>query len=143
MWGTLAAYLTNYNIMGLRIFFVMALYMITEQNVFIQMLVRFARARRAHPGTVQMYQWPVNWYWVYVASAWFYLISRVGLMVLFYWTWWEWRHVAFGEDEGPAVVPLSALALLSGVTGVRDVVIPASYEPRPKHHPSRMRAELI
>eukprot|EP00656_Telonema_subtile_P013030 TRINITY_DN16601_c0_g1_i3.p2 TRINITY_DN16601_c0_g1~~TRINITY_DN16601_c0_g1_i3.p2 ORF type:complete len:355 (-),score=88.03 TRINITY_DN16601_c0_g1_i3:453-1517(-) len=82
LWGILMAYCTHYNSKVLRCFFTLSLYMSTEQNVFIEML---------------MYHWPLNWHVCYSISAWYYLLSRIAIMGASIWTWWDckdaiWDH---------------------------------------------------
>eukprot|EP00657_Telonema_sp_P-1_P005203 TRINITY_DN22415_c0_g1_i1.p3 TRINITY_DN22415_c0_g1~~TRINITY_DN22415_c0_g1_i1.p3 ORF type:complete len:118 (+),score=26.32 TRINITY_DN22415_c0_g1_i1:552-905(+) len=36
-----------------------------------------------------MYHWPLNYHKMYSVSAWYYLISRLAIMVGSLWTWWD------------------------------------------------------
>lgn len=90
LWGVIMAYNTNYNTTVLRCFFTLSLYMSTEQNVFVEML---------------MYHWPLNWPLAYSCSAWYYLLSRVAIMVGSLWTWWECRQAVWDDAvEKPFLV---------------------------------------
>ncbi|CAE8616864.1 unnamed protein product [Polarella glacialis] len=82
-WGMAAIYLAQYNTLTVRAFFAISLYMSTEQNVFVEML---------------LYHRKVYIPCLYYASAWYYVLSRAAIMVLSMWTWWDMRHAAWTEN---------------------------------------------
>eukprot|EP00442_Polarella_glacialis_P036826 CAMPEP_0115113980 /NCGR_PEP_ID=MMETSP0227-20121206/41756_1 /TAXON_ID=89957 /ORGANISM="Polarella glacialis, Strain CCMP 1383" /LENGTH=381 /DNA_ID=CAMNT_0002514237 /DNA_START=60 /DNA_END=1205 /DNA_ORIENTATION=+ len=82
-WGMAAIYLAQYNNLTVRAFFAISLYMSTEQNVFVEML---------------LYHRKVYIPCLYYASAWYYVLSRAAIMVLSMWTWWDMRHAAWTDN---------------------------------------------
>lgn len=80
LWCVLAAYYINYDVLFLRVAFVFSLYMSTEQTVFIELLFYHKH-----------YEQP---FWYY-ASAYYYALSRLAIMGLSLWTWWQAYDVVF------------------------------------------------
>jgi Ca2+-binding EF-hand superfamily protein len=74
LWALPAAYSLSGDTMTFRAFFALSLYMSTEQNVFIEML---------------MYHRRIYWPLMYYASAVYYALTRGIITVLNLWAWWE------------------------------------------------------
>lgn len=74
LWAMPALYNLNGDTMTVRAFFALSLYMSTEQNVFIEML---------------MYHRRIYWPRMYYASAVYYALTRGIITVLSLWAWWE------------------------------------------------------
>jgi len=83
LWAVLSLGLVHGNPMFGRCFFPVMCYMSTEQNVFATML---------------LYRAGIHLPRLFYASAWFYLLSRVFLLVLSLWSWWEARFVVFDRS---------------------------------------------
>ena len=67
LWGTPAMSIAAFSPRYARMMYALFLFMITEQNVFLGMVGYYSGLKRA---------------WMYKASAWFYLISRVAITIL-------------------------------------------------------------
>jgi len=81
-WGMMMLYCVHYDSDMLRMFFALSLYMITEQSVFVEML---------------MYHWPLNWWILYKVNAWYYMVTRLGIAVISLWTWWDAKHDVWND----------------------------------------------
>merc|ERR550514_1425357 len=80
LWGSLMIYEVGYDIMVVRTFFAMSLYMSTEQNVFVEMLA---------------YHMKIFWPTLYTMSAWYYLVTRLTITVMSLWSWIDCYDVVF------------------------------------------------
>ena len=67
LWGTPAISIAAFSPRYARMMYALFLFMITEQNVFLGMVGYYSGVKRV---------------WMYKASAWFYLISRVAITIL-------------------------------------------------------------
>jgi len=98
---TLLAIPAIYHLQGdartIRAFFALSLYMSTEQNVFIELL---------------MYHRKIYWPRMYFASAVYYALTRLTITVLSLWTWWEMHYPVSNINHNSGLVYSLWLVLL-------------------------------
>jgi len=83
LWGLAAMHILHNSVMLARCFFVVSLYMSTEQNVFVEML---------------MYQRRIYLPKLFYLSAAYYFLTRAAIMIVSLRTWWETRDEVFGKS---------------------------------------------
>jgi Ca2+-binding EF-hand superfamily protein len=88
-WGVAAVSLSGNDVLIVRMLFAFSLYMSTEQNVFLEMLA---------------YQRKIYWPRVYWFSAWYYLLTRICILSISMWTWWDCYDSVFSDSRHNSVV---------------------------------------
>lgn len=83
VWGTAALYALGYDILMTRTFFCLSLYISSEQNVFIEML---------------LYQQKIYMPRLFLCSAWYYLLTRIVIAVYCIICWLDMFDEVFHDD---------------------------------------------
>jgi len=82
----------GHDLMLARMFIATGFYLTTEQNVFVTMLMYY---RKVYLGKV------------FVLSAWYYLLTRMGFSLVVLWAWWGARDAVFSVNRHNNVIVYS------------------------------------